>query len=160
MHQSTLATLDQLKRADWFAKVGINDALSAIVLSSWDEALACCAKLEWRNLRLRAANQLRARIVEKSRDRFQDWNHIVVEIKKTSIPFVKERIDKIARENHLPKAFEDAVQWDILHLCMEAEYADIVPASFYAGTAYWYAKGHFPCGWRVEPAGDARPIIY
>lgn len=32
---------------------------------------------------------------------------------------------------------------------MEAEYADIFRPAFYASQAYWYVKGHFPCGWEV-----------
>jgi len=65
----------------------------------------------------------------------------------------------VVRENDLPKAFEDTVQWDIIHLCMEAEYADVYPPGFYASQGYWYAKGHFPCGWQGEfPLGTR--IIY
>ena len=52
-----------------------------------------------------------------------------------------------------------AVQWDILHVCMEAEYADVYPPGFYASQAYWYVKGHFPCGWQGEfPNGKL--IVY
>jgi hypothetical protein len=55
---------------------------------------------------------------------------------------------KEAYEEARPRTFEDAVQWDILNVCMEAEYADIYPPGFYASQAYWYVKGHFPCGWQ------------
>jgi hypothetical protein len=55
--------------------------------------------------------------------------------------------------------FENMVQWDILHVCMEAEYADVYPPGFYASQAYWYVKGHYPCGWQGEfPKGKL--IIY
>jgi len=55
--------------------------------------------------------------------------------------------------------FEHCVQWDILHVCMEAECADVFPAAYYASQAYWYVKGHFPCGWEGEfPKGKL--IIY
>src|SRR5262249_31632568 len=50
----------------------------------------------------------------------------------------------------LPKVFGNTVRWDILHLCMEAEFADVYPPGYYASQAYWYAHGHFPCGWRGE----------
>jgi len=56
-------------------------------------------------------------------------------------------LSKVAVANKLPKSFEDTVQWDILHLAIESEYSDIFPPGFYASQAYWYLKGHFPCGW-------------
>ena len=63
------------------------------------------------------------------------------------------------RENNLPKVFEDTVQWDILGVCMEAEYADIFQPGFYASQAYWYINGHFPCGWEGKfPNGKL--IVY
>jgi hypothetical protein len=84
---------------------------------------------------------------------------IAIELKKTTFPFVRRKIQIVVRENDLPKAFEDTVQWDIIHLCMEAEYADVYPPGFYASQGYWYAKGHFPCGWQGEfPLGTR--IIY
>jgi len=106
------------------------------------------------------ANHYRSQLLGRSKDRFRDWNKIVVELKQITMPFVQRKIEAVARENNLAKAFENAVQWDILHLCMESEYADICPPGFYAGQAYWYTKGHFPCGWKDEPLQEGRPIIY
>jgi hypothetical protein len=72
---------------------------------------------------------------------------------------VRPKIEPVEREHELPKAFEHTVQWDILHVCMETEYADVVPSGFYAGLASWYIRGHFPCGWQgVYPQG--MQIIY
>ena len=76
-----------------------------------------------------------------------------------TVPFVKQKIEAVVLENQLPKVFEDTVQWDILHVCVEAEYADTYEPGFYASQAYWYVNGHFPCGWEGQfPAG--RLIIY
>ncbi len=37
--------------------------------------------------------------------------------------------------------------------------ADVYPPGFYASQAYWYASGHFPCGWRGKvPQGKL--IVY
>jgi hypothetical protein len=59
----------------------------------------------------------------------------------------------------VPGAFVDTVDWDILHVCMEAEYADVYPPGFFASQAFWYVQGHFPCGWEGEfPAG--RLVLY
>jgi len=122
----------------------------AVVLSSWQEALESSESDEWQNLCLEAANQLRERILERSRERLLQWNEIVDDLKKVTIPFVRRKIEAVVQTHHLPVCFEDTVQWDILHLCMESEYADVVAPAFYASQAYWYMKGHFPCGWEGE----------
>lgn len=148
MHPRTVATLEKLDKADWFSRVGVQDTTSAaIVLSSWEEAIEYCSSIEWENLCLEAANQYCERLAERSKDRFNQWNDIVNEIKKTTEPFAHRKIEAVMKEFDLPKVFEDTVRWDVLHVCMEAEYADIYPPGFYAGQAYWYVKGHFPCGW-------------
>ena len=148
MHPRTTATLVELEDADWFSRVGEHDATKVIVLFSWAEAIEHCASLDWENLCLEAANQYRQRLLERSVDRFEQWNDIAIELKKATIPFVKRKIEPVVRAHGLPRVFEDQVQWDIVHLCMEAEYADVYPPGFYASHAYWYVHGHFPCGWK------------
>jgi hypothetical protein len=159
MQPRTVATMERLAEAAWFTHVGIKDATAAVVLSSWDEAIAHCGSFEWEDLRLEVANQLRERLMERSRERFEKWNDVVDEMKKTTLSFVRGKIETVVREHNLPKVFEDVVQWDILHVCMETEYADVYPPGFYASQAYWYVNGHFPCGWKGDfPQG--MPIIY
>ena len=145
---ATLATLDGLRNVEWFANVGRPDTDRADFVATWDEAIKNCGSLEWENLCLEAANQYRERVAELSPSRLSHWNETVAMVKPASQALVREKIaDVIARED-LPKIFVDTVDWDILHLCMEAEFGDIHPAGFYASQAYWYAAGHFPCGWR------------
>lgn len=159
MHPRTAATLEQLEKADWFACVGKKDTTAAIVLSSWQEAFDQCSSDEWQNLCLEAANQFCERLVERSKERWRMWNDIVIEIKETTEPFVRRKIEAVVREHNPPPMFEQSVQWDILHVCMEAEYADVFPPAYFASQAYWYVKGHFPCGWEGEfPKGKL--IIY
>jgi hypothetical protein len=159
MHPRTQAMLDHLDKADWFSRVGVKDTQSAIVLSSWPKAMAACASVEWQNLCIGAANQYRARLRERSKERFGQWNDIVDQLKPVTIPFVRRKIEVVVREHDLPEIFEGMVQWDILHICMEAEYADVYPPGFYAANAEWYVKGHFPCGWDGDyPEG--KPIIF
>ena len=147
MHPRTIATLEQLEKANWFSRVGTTDTTAAIVLSSWKEATDHCGSNDWQNLCLEAANQLRERILERSKERFLKWNEIAIEVKKIAEPFVRRKIEPVVRQYNLPLVFEHSVQWDIIHVCMEAEYADVFPPAYYASQAYWYTKGHFPCGW-------------
>lgn len=159
LHPRTRATLQQLADADWFSAVGVKDTEAAIVLPSWNEAIAHCSSVEWENLCLEAANQLRMRILERDRARYAEWNEVVDKLKPVIIPFVQEMIRDVVARHQLPPSFEDTVQWDILHLCLESEYADVFPPAFYASHAYWYVKGHFPCGWQGT-FPDGKLIIY
>jgi hypothetical protein len=159
MHPRTVATVDKLDKVEWFTRVGKKDTTRTRVLSSWPEAIEHCGSLEWENLCLEAVNQYCARLVERSREQFNKWNDIAGELKLETIPFVKRKIEAVVREHRLPQVFENMVQWDILHVCMEAEYADVYQPGFYASQAYWYLKGHFPCGWEGRfPEGNL--IIY
>ena len=159
MHPQTVATLNQLEEVDWFTAVGVKDTDAAIVLSSWNDAIKHCSSLEWENLLLEAANQYCERLVERSMDRFERWNEIVDAVKPAAMDLVSRKIKDVCQKHGLPKVFVDTVEWDILHLCMEAEFADVYPPGFYASQAYWYTKGHFPCGWQGKfPKGKL--IVY
>jgi hypothetical protein len=159
MHRRTLIFLEELKKAQMFSRVGVLDAPAAIVLPSWREAIACSNSLDWRNLRLDMANEYRSQLRERSKEKFNKWNDAVDDVKKTLIPLIRIKIEPVVREHKLPKEFEGAVQWDMLHVCMETEYADVCPPGAYEYLASWYLKGHFPCGWQgVFPQGIQ--IIY
>lgn len=160
MHPRTLATLQRLEAASWFCKVGKLDTENPIiVLSSWGEAMEHCQSPDWGALKLEAANRYRERLIERSKERFELWNIIAKGLKSTTIPFVSRMLEEVIRKNNLPKAFQDTVQWDVLHLCMEAEYADVLPPGFYAAQGYWYTCGHFPCGWQGEFPKGTRIIF-
>lgn len=159
MHPRTIATIDRLKNATWFSRLGVKDTEAAIVVSSWHKAIEYCSSPEWEGLCLEACNQYRQRLLEASIERYRQWNKICVELKEFTIPFVRMKIESVTKAHELPDVIENQVQWDILHVCMEAEYADVCPPGFYASQAYWYIKGHFPCGWEGRfPKGKL--IIY
>lgn len=147
MHQRTIESLTELEHVEWFANVGRPDSGQAHFLSTWNEAMASCNGETWESLCQEAANQYRSRLAERDVARFREWNTLVREIKMTTMPLVLRKTKDVVDANHLPKGFIDTVQWDILHLCMEAEYADVYPPGFFASQAHWYLKGHFPCGW-------------
>lgn len=155
----TIATLEDLESAEWFANCGVQDTPSAVVLESWNEAMKHCADVEWENLKLEAANQYWFRLRERSMERSNLWNKVVDVVKPLSTALVEKKARPFAEKHSLPKVFLDNVEWDILHLCMEAEYADVFGASFYASLSYWYSKGHYPCGWE-GPFPQGKIVIY
>jgi hypothetical protein len=159
MHRRTLATLEELQSVHWFSQVGAPDTPDAIVLRSWYEAIALRGSPDREDLWLDMANAYSRRLQERSKERWLKWNDTVDALKETLIPFVRGKSEPVVREYKLPKAFEDSIQWDLLHACMETEHADVCPTGFYANLASWYIKGHFPCGWQgVFPQGML--IIY
>jgi hypothetical protein len=159
MDPRTLAILEELQKAHWFSRVGVPDTSQAIVLKSWPEAIACCSSIEWENFCLEASNDNHVLVMRRSKERESKWNDIVDELKKTIIPFVRHKIEPVVRTHRLPKVFEATVQWDILAVCIESEYADLGLPGFYRNLTAWYVKGHFPCGWEgIFPEG--MQIIY
>jgi hypothetical protein len=159
MKEITRETLDRLSQATWFVNVGKPIEGPFVVLKSWDEAVESCSSIEWENLLMEASNQLRERLLERNIERYRQWNEVVDELKQYTVPFVRRKLREVHEVAHLPKDFEDTVQWDILGVCIEAEYADVFSPAFYASQAYWYIEGRFPCGWQGKfPEGKL--ILY
>jgi len=159
MHPRTELTLAELRNANWFARVGSKDTAHAKVLFSWDEAIESCRSIEWENLCLEAANQYCERLAEASPGTFSRWNEVVEMVKPAALDLVREKASTVVAQFSLPPVFIDTVNWDILHVCLEAEFADVIPPGYYASQAYWYVVGHFPCGWEGEfPSGKL--VIY
>ncbi|NLR74367.1 hypothetical protein [Leeia aquatica] len=139
--------MQELDAVEWFCNVGKKDSDYPLILETWDGAVESCSSEGWEGLCQEAANQYASRLAERNKDRFLYWNAIAKEVKKVAIPFVIKKTAKVVKDNNLPTIFVDIVQWDVLHLCLEAEFSDVYPPGFFASQAYWYAKGHFPCGW-------------
>jgi hypothetical protein len=160
MQPSTIRTLEALEAAAWFSRVGVKEAEFAIVVSSWREAIEHSKSYEWEDLRAEAMNRYRERLARCSMERFRLWNDIVVEVKKLTNPLVKRKTAAVVREHDLPEIFETRVRTDISWVCIEAEYADVVPPGFFTANAFWYINGHFPCGWQGEFPPKGTLVIY
>lgn len=157
MNHRTIATLNELRNIVWFDRCGTREFDSAITLSSWAEALSYSETPEWENTCLEMANKLSSAVAQKAPDRFRRWNDVAEEVRPVVLEMVDQKTKFVRGANLLPESFVHTVQWDIIHLAFEAEYADIVPVSFFAGQSFWYAKGHFPCGWNAQ---EKKMIIY
>ena len=159
MHSRTITTLDRLERASWFSRVGINEGSDVAVVRSWSDATHHCDSSAWEDLQGEALNQYRECIARRSRERLQFWNGLVDEVKEISQPLVGRKIAAAIRENNLPEIFSIQVNYDIIGVCMEAEFADVSPPGFFTSLGDWYVRGHFPCGWwGMFPQG--RLVIY
>jgi hypothetical protein len=160
MHPRTVATLDGLREVEWFAKVGVRDTQAAEVLATWKQAVDACSSPQWRDLRIDAANAYRTKLLEASPSEFKRWNAVAAEVRPEARALVAEKSKRVVNVFDLPKEFVSALNWDITHLCLESEFADAAAPGFYAGQAYWYMQGHFPCGWQGPLNTSGRPIIF
>jgi hypothetical protein len=159
VNPGTEKLLCELERAVWFRNVGVNSVRDISSPNNWQEAIDSCESLQWENTQLHAANDIRDRMRSESIQRYDEWNDIVAYLKPRTEPLAIAKTMDVIRENNLPKVFLDSVRWDILHLCIESEYADCVEPGFYHNLGLWYVRGNFPCGWEGKfPEGSL--IVY
>ncbi|MBN7809189.1 hypothetical protein RMS29_023770 (plasmid) [Agrobacterium rosae] len=156
---STIATLDKLASVNWFRNVGEHDQKMVHYVRSWDEASRSCSASDWENLTLEATNQLRERIKEIDVKRLNEWNAVVRIVKPFAEALSEEKTSGIFSDNEIHQVILGCVKWDILHLCMEAEYSDIVEPAFFSSLSYYYFNGHFPCGFSGS-FPDGQFIVY
>lgn len=95
MREVTSATLAELAAAEWFCRVGVNDAREARVVESWPEALAWGLAPAWDDLCHEATNAYCSRVAERSRVRFREWNVAVRELKEVVRPLVVEKTSAV-----------------------------------------------------------------
>lgn len=150
MNPGTVQKLRELKNYPWFSRAGTSTGRDLDFGLSWDEAIAEASRVEWSNVQLEGKNQLTRNLSHNHRQRFRQWNRIVEEVKAAQEQIFSGIIIPLAREKALPKSFENTVRWDLLCICMEVEFADIVPPCFYNRLDHCYETGHFPCGWEGD----------
>lgn len=160
MHPRTAAALGQLREAAWFANVGVKDTDNARVLTSWSDAVTSCSTPQWIGLCHDAVDAYCDRLQDRSPKDFARWNDVVLAVRPAVLDLVTEKTAGLVEKHNLPKEFRNAVGWDMLHLAMECEFADIYPPGFFASQAYWYQAGHFPCGWEGPFPDGGRLVIY
>lgn len=159
MRRSTENLLEQLEDAEWFSSVGRPTESSVLNVPSWHEAMATRATEEWDEALLGGANQIRQGLGVQHNDRYQEWNAIVHEAMPSIQQLIAKKTAPTLSTVSLPPYFNAMVQGDIVHMCVEMAYVNIVPAGFYSGLAEWYCQGHFPCGW-IGAYPNGKLIIY
>ena len=151
MQQRTRELLAALEGSDWFSTVGqpVPEPLlnKVVIVSSWAEAVECCASISWENFTLEQRNLLTSYLHDHAQERYQSWNQIVDDAKAALIPMVDRKMEPVIRQHALPEVVGHCVCWDVLGACMESEYADICSPGFFTVLMGWYMKGRFPCGW-------------
>lgn len=159
MQARTIATLQQIESISWFSQVGQNLEEDVVACSSWELALKYAAQLRWENYKYQKAGDLSEALMRQDRNRYRKWNSTVRELKAALEAKVFPAVRAYQHAQGLPDLLLHEVQWDMLHVLLEAEYSDVIEPGFYTDHAFWYFQGHFPCGWESKE-GNFLPRVY
>jgi hypothetical protein len=83
--------------------------------------------------------------------RAQEWNPIIDKLQPHIDAFIDGLVGKLCIPEKLSEKIKPVLYLDIVRICLEWEYYDIVRPPFSIPMLDpWYASGHLPCGWDGE----------
>jgi hypothetical protein len=95
-----------------------------------------------------ARNALQGLVEQRCWSRTNDWNPLADELRPLIVSFVESALPNSAVPQKIAEKIKHKIAWDIMFICLEHEYRDVVNPLFYIPLLDpWYAAGHFPCGW-------------
>jgi len=120
-------------------------------VNDWTQATTMCTSQKWERCIIRARNALQRSLETRYWERLQEWGPIADLLRPQIVSFVGSKVPNSSVPSSYVKTVSDQVAWDILFICLEYGYRDIVPPMFYVPFIDpWYALGHFPCGWEGQ----------
>jgi len=147
------AKLDSILKYPFFSAVGKPLPSQVSKVESWPQAAKTCGFIKWKNTKLHARNILQRGITDQFPkpgmwERMQEWNPLCEELRPVIISFVEGLVSRVPLDNKGRKGVKDGVSWDLLFICLECHFQDIVRPRFYIPNLDpWYSAGHYPCGW-------------
>ena len=153
----------------FFSSVGEPLPPSVSQINTWTKAVKECNSNKWENCRLMAGNTLQRFVEQRRWERTRDWNPVTDELRPPIISFVTTLLEAKKIPPEIANKIRHKLSWDIMGICLEYEFRDVVPPFFYVPLLDpWYAKGHFPCGWNGEEfperwngyMGDGKLIVF
>lgn len=157
--------LESIFSYSFFRSVGKPLPASVMSVNTWPAAAKMCRSHKWETCQLMAGNALHGKIEARYPEdrvnhsfwhRFQEWGPLSDELRPLILSFVDGLLNKVPLQDKALKNIRDALSWDIMAICIEYEYRDLVEPFFYIPVVEpWYAAGHFPCGWDGDEFPDA-----
>lgn len=156
MRREVAEKLDGIFRYPFFKSVGQTLPSTVIPVSNWAEAFKQCNSERWETCRLMARNTLQVLVEERDWERTQDWDPLVDELRPRIVSFVDGMLHGSGVPRELQAKIQHTVSWDIMFICVEYEYQDVVTPLFHALLLdSCYSAGHFPCGWSGKEFPDS-----
>ena len=122
---------------------------------NWEIAVRECTSQKWENCRLMARNALQRLSEERDWNRSNQWNPITDELRPVINGFVADLISRNHESKWITEKLKNDLRWDIMFICLEREYQDVVEPLFYLPYLDpWYSSGHLPCGWDGDEFPD------
>ncbi|HXE42593.1 MAG TPA: hypothetical protein VN516_06175 [Candidatus Baltobacteraceae bacterium] len=144
MQLRTQQLLEQLKTFPFFSKVGQPIDGDYIQVKNWKQAVELCVDDVWSSVQLQAKNEMAQQITLKNYERSIEWNAIAAELR----PQIVALAESVANKFNLNKNFKNSFSWDLIMLCRETEFSDLMEPYFFVPRLLpIYMAGHFPCGW-------------
>lgn len=140
--------LDAIFGYPFFRSCGERLPKEVTAVDGWQVAVKTCNTRKWENCRLMARNALQRFTAQRAWERSEEWNPLADELRPLIDAFVDDLLPKTCVPEQLAGKIRNDVRWDIMLICFEHEYCDVVEPIFYVPYLEpWYAAGHFPCGW-------------
>lgn len=140
--------MQRLECLQWFGNVGQPTDGAGLAVQTWRQAVDSSASDVWSSVQLQVKNRIARDVRQRSYDRAQEWNGIAAELRGSIAGVVARSVEPVAVTFKLEPDFRSAVSWDMLLICMETEFSDLVPPMFFVPRLLpVYTAGHFPCGW-------------
>jgi hypothetical protein len=148
VNSRTTQKLTELDSFAWFTKVGQPFDGNSLLIRGWQEAVESSSSEIWSSVQHQVKNHMADEVARKNYARFEEWNVVAEKIRKVITVIFNKRIDPVVKQFRLKSDFRDSVTWDMLMICMETEFTDVIPPMFAVPRLLpIYAAGHFPCGW-------------
>jgi hypothetical protein len=155
MKQETRDKLERVFSYPFFQRIGGKLPESVVSIPSWPVAIEECNKPKWERCRLMARNTLQRLIEQRDWARIEDWEPLGDELLPAVTEFVERSLTRMSLDLETVSKLQHHVSWDIMFICMEFEFRDVVEPMFHLPLLDpWYEKGHFPCGWTGEAFPD------
>lgn len=140
--------LSDIVNYPFFEAVGGPLPRSVTKVENWQLAVESCTDTKWKNCRLMARNALQGLTEERAWERGEQWNFLADQLRPRIVLFIDTLLVKAPISREIGTKIRDALHWDLMFICLEYEYRDVVDPFFYVPLVdHWYAAGHFPCGW-------------
>jgi hypothetical protein len=146
---------DRVLSYPFFQSVGQPVPASVTKVNSWKHAAKICRSKAWEECGRVSTNLLARTVAEKDWYRGNEQNGIADELRPLILAFVDSLLGRFPLDDKGMANVRAVLSWDIMFVCLESEYSDLVEPRFYVPVVEpWYASGHFPCGWDGDEFPD------